>query len=37
MDTANMKNTKGMNIHARRVISYVVLAIITILCLIWFY
>ena len=37
MDTINMKETKGMNIHARRVISYVVLAILTLLCLIWFY
>ena len=37
MDTINMKETKGMNIHARRVISYVVLAILTVLCLIWFY
>lgn len=37
METTNTKKTKGMNIHVRRVISYVVLAIITILCLIWFY
>ena len=37
MENLDMKETKGMNIHARRVISYVVLVILTILCLIWFY
>ncbi len=32
-----MQASKGLNIHTRRVISYVVLVIITILCLFWFY
>ncbi len=34
---SSLKQTKGMNIHVRRFISYLVLIIITILCLIWFY
>lgn len=29
--------SKGLNVHTRRVISYVVLVFITILCLFWFY
>jgi len=37
MDTINSKGSKGMNIHARRVISYLVLIVLTVLCLIWFY
>ena len=36
MDT-NYKTKAGMNIHARRFISYLVLILITFLCLIWFY
>jgi len=31
------KAKSGMNIHARRVISYIVLILITIMCLVWFY
>ncbi|MCR4798586.1 MAG: carbohydrate ABC transporter permease [Lachnospiraceae bacterium] len=34
---SSIKQSKGMNIHARRFISYLVLIIITILCLVWFY
>ncbi len=34
---AENKKTKGMGVHARRVLAYVVLVIITILCLFWFY
>lgn len=30
-------NSKGMNIHARRVIAYVVLVLVSFLCLFWFY
>ena len=37
MDTMNYKASRGMNIHARRIISYVVLVILTVMCLIWFY
>ncbi len=37
MDQTNLKAAKGMNIHLRRIISYVVLILITIMCLIWFY
>ncbi len=35
MGTNGLK--KGMNIHARRAIAYIVLIFLTILCLIWFY
>ena len=28
---------KGMNIHARRTIAYIVLILLSFLCLIWFY
>ena len=28
---------QGMNIHARRVLAYVVLILVTIMCLFWFY
>ncbi|MCR5545856.1 MAG: carbohydrate ABC transporter permease [Lachnospiraceae bacterium] len=37
MEQTNMKASKGMNIHLRRIISYVVLILITIMCLVWFY
>ncbi len=37
MEQTNLKASKGMNIHLRRAISYVVLALITVMCLIWFY
>lgn len=37
MDQTNLKASKGMNVHLRRAISYVVLALITVMCLIWFY
>ena len=30
-------SSKGLNVHTRRVISYVVLVLVTILCLFWFY
>ena len=30
-------SSKGLNVKTRRVISYVVLVIITIMCLFWFY
>ena len=32
-----MKQSHGMNIHARRFISYLVLILLSFLCLIWFY
>ena len=31
------KTSKGMNIHGRRAIAYIVLGIMTFLCLVWFY
>jgi len=31
------REDKGLNIHARRTIAYIVLAIVSILCLFWFY
>ena len=31
------KTSKGLSVHTRRVISYVVLVLVTILCLFWFY
>ncbi|MBQ9607872.1 MAG: carbohydrate ABC transporter permease [Lachnospiraceae bacterium] len=34
MDT---KNENGLGVHARRVIAYVVLVLVTIMCLFWFY
>ena len=37
MEQTNLQASKGMNIHLRRVISYVVLILITLMCLIWFY
>ena len=37
MDQTNTTGAKGMNIHARRFVSYLVLILITIMCLIWFY
>ena len=33
----NNETTKGLGIHARRAIAYVVLILLTIFCLIWFY
>lgn len=37
MDTTNNSGSRGMSIHARRVVAYVILAILAFLCLIWFY
>ena len=39
MSENGMNNTtrKGMNVHARRTIAYIVLSILSFLCLIWFY
>ncbi len=37
MEQTKKKTGNGMNIHLRRVISYVVLILISFLCLIWFY
>ena len=37
MEQTNLKAAKGMSIHLRRIISYVVLILITFMCLIWFY
>jgi len=37
MQTDNYKTSDGMGIHARRTLAYVVLILITFLCLIWFY
>ena len=34
-ENRNLK--KGVGIHARRFIAYVVLAIVSVLCLFWFY
>lgn len=31
------KKTKGMSVHARRTFSYIILVLVTILCLFWFY
>ena len=33
----NQTTSKGMGLHARRVIAYIVLGIITFFCLFWFY
>ncbi len=33
----NNTTSKGMNVHARRAIAYIVLSILSFLCLIWFY
>lgn len=32
-----MQSSKGLSVHTRRVISYVVLVLVTIMCLFWFY
>lgn len=37
MQTDNFKTSDGMGIHARRALAYIVLILITFLCLIWFY
>ncbi|MBO5522158.1 MAG: carbohydrate ABC transporter permease [Roseburia sp.] len=37
MENMNQETTKGLGIHARRTIAYVVLAIVTFFCLFWFY
>lgn len=37
MQTDNYKTSEGMGIHARRTLAYVVLILISFLCLIWFY
>ena len=37
MENNNQTNSKGIGIHARRVIAYAVLCIITFFCLFWFY
>ena len=31
------KTSKGMNVHTRRAIAYIVLGLLSFLCLIWFY
>ena len=36
-NTMNNTTSKGMNIHARRTIAYIVLILLSFLCLIWFY
>ena len=37
MQTDNFKTSDGMGIHARRALAYIVLILISFLCLIWFY
>lgn len=37
MKNANGELKKGMGLHARRTLAYVILVIVTILCLFWFY
>ena len=37
MDNSRNEMSKGMGIHARRVLAYVVLCIVTFFCLFWFY
>jgi len=37
MEEITTTKSKGMSVHARRALSYVVLAIVSILCLFWFY
>lgn len=37
MDKKNQELKKGMGIHARRTIAYIVLSVITFFCLFWFY
>ena len=37
MQTDNYKTSEGMGIHARRTLAYVVLILISFMCLIWFY
>ena len=37
MQTDNFKTSGGMGIHARRALAYIVLVLISFLCLIWFY
>lgn len=37
MQTDNFKTSDGMGIHARRALAYIVLVLISFLCLIWFY
>ena len=37
MQTDNYKTSDGMGIHARRVLAYVILILVSFLCLIWFY
>lgn len=36
-DTENTKKKRGLSIHAQRGIAYIVLALISVLCLFWFY
>ena len=33
----NENKTKGASVHARRAVAYIVLILLTFLCLIWFY
>lgn len=37
MQTDNFKTSNGMGIHARRALAYIVLILISFLCLVWFY
>lgn len=37
MENKNQETAKGLSIHARRAVAYVVLAIVTFFCLFWFY
>lgn len=37
MQTDNFKTSDGMGIHARRALAYIVLILISFLCLVWFY
>ena len=37
MQTDNFKTSDGMGIHARRALAYIVLILISLLCLVWFY
>lgn len=37
MQTDNFKTSDGMGIHARRALAYIVLVLISFLCLVWFY
>lgn len=37
MENVNQETSKGLSIHARRAVAYVVLIIVTFFCLFWFY